>query len=234
MYFRVSGLVSSLGIRVAADDIANTYKDFKAYKDSETVFYLGGPHNLSVEMRNASEEELPQTKRPGPYLVCRATGKWEPESQEVRDAFEALREGRVPNRTESLEEVGRALAQARREGRIWVYNFPWDVLPPSLQDFSNQVAAELRQAAKNAAEALRWRYGILGPPSPYSFRESEWSFDAEQWHALPTRIYGYTEMSPSATVHLTDKGKADTEALLSENLAEPLGNGSVSRSMDAA
>ena len=188
MYFRSSGLVSSLAIRTVNSGGAN------AYEDSETVFYLDGPHEILVEMRNASEEDLPELSRRDRYLVCRVTGKWELPSQEVCDAFEALSEGRVPNRTESLE------------------------------DFSEQVAAELSEAAKKTAEALRWRYRILGPPSPYSHRESEWSFDGGQWHALPTRIYGHSEMRPNVTVHLTDKGKADTEALLSEELAEPLGH----------
>src|SRR5688500_3484217 len=108
MHFRSSILVRSLGIRTIANGVANTYQD------SETVLNLGGIHGISVEMSNADEKDVPQVSRHELYLVCQATGKWEPSSQEVRNAFEALGAGRAPNRTESLEELQRGLEDAWR------------------------------------------------------------------------------------------------------------------------
>jgi hypothetical protein len=218
MHFRSSILVHSLGIRTIANGVANTYQD------SETVLYLGGAHEISVKMRNADEEDVSQLSNHGLRLVCQATGKWEPSSQEVRTAFEALSEGRVPNRTESLEELQRELDDAVEEERISGYSFPWDVLPSSLQDFINHVASELRQAAIKSAEALRWRYGILGPHSPYSSWEPEWSFDGEQWHTLPHAIQVQVRVESAGTVHVIDEVKADVEVLLSQDVAEPLGH----------
>ena len=177
-----------------------------------------------MKMRNADEKDVPQVSGHELHLVCQATGKWEPSSQEVRTAFEVLSEGRVPNRTESLEELQRELDDAVEEGRISGYILPWDVLPASLQDFINHVASVLHQAAKRSADALRWRYGILGPHSPYSSWKPEWSFDGEQWHALPQNLQLQAEVVPTNTVHVTDKGKADAEALLSQEVPEPLGH----------
>jgi hypothetical protein len=218
MHFRSSIRVHSLGIRTIANGVANTYQD------SETVLYLGGAHEISVKMRNADEKDVSQLSDHELRLVCQATGKWEPSSQEVRTAFEALSEGRVPNRTESLEELQRELDDDVREGRISEYSLPWDVLPASLQDFINHVASELHQAARKSAEVLRWRYGILGPHSPYSSGASEWSFDGEQWHALPKNLGLQVQLESAGTVHVTDEVKADVEVLLSQEVAEPLGH----------
>lgn len=218
MHFRSSILVHSLGIRTIANGVANTYQD------SETVLYLGGAHEISVKTRNADEKDVSQLSDHELRLVCQATGKWEPSSQEIRTAFEALSEGRFPNRTESLEELQRELDDAVEEGRISGYSFPWDVLPASLQDFINHVASELRQAARKTADALRWRYGILGPHSPYSSWKPEWSFDGEQWHTLPHAVQLQVELESAGTVHVTDEVRADVEVLLSQEVAEPLGH----------
>jgi hypothetical protein len=218
MHFRSSTFVRSLGIRTIANGVANTYQD------SETVLNLGGAHEISVEMRNADEKDVPQVSMHELYLVCQANGKWEPSSQEIRNAFVALSEGRAPNRTESLEELQRGLEDDYREERISGYIFPWDVLPTSLQGFINQVTSELHQAAKKTADALRWRYGILGPHSPYSSRDSEWSFDGEEWHSLPHAVQIQGEVESTRTVHVTEEVKADAEALLSAGIAESLGH----------
>ena len=216
MSFRCSGFVRSLGIRTTTNNgVANTYRN------SETVLYLGGAHEISVEMHNADNGFPFQHE---PLLICQATGKWEPNSQEIRDAFEALSEGRAPNRTESLEELQRELEEASRKGRIPSYSFPWDVLPLPLQVFINQVTAELHQAVKKSADALRWRYGILGPHSPYSFGNAKWSFDGKHWHALPHGLQARVELMPTSTVHVTDEVSTDTQALLSQEVAEPLGH----------
>jgi hypothetical protein len=217
MHFRYSILVRSLGIKTIVDRVPNSYQD------SETLLCLGGDHEIAVEMRNASEEQISELTGHELYLVCQATGKWEPKSQEVRNGFEALREGRAPYRTESLDERERELKEAFEEGRISGYSFPWDVLPPLLQDFIGQVTAELHQAVKKAADALRWRGGILGPPSPYSSPKAEWSFDGEQWHALPQRLVAHIRVESAGTLFVTDEVKADAEALLSKDLTEPLG-----------
>jgi hypothetical protein len=160
-------------------------------------------------MRNASEDELPQPVAHEHHLVCQATGRWDPSSREIREGF---------------EDAERELERAYKRGQIDGYSFPWDVLPPSLRDFINEVTGELFQATRKVTGALRWRYGILGPHSPYAAQEDEWSFDAEQWHPLPSGMQLRVELGPRATVHVTPDVKADTEALLSAGVAESLGH----------
>lgn len=219
MYFRASSFIHSLGIRTYDNGIANDYEG------SETQFCLGGPHQVVIEMHNANEDELQQSTAHDLHLVCTATGRWEPSSQEIREGFEALTEGRAPNRTESLEEVQREFEQAfEKAGQCRGFSLPWDVLPSSLQGFINEVNAELSQAVRQATDALRWRYGILGPPFPYSSRGGEFSFDAEHWHALPMSLQVHVEVESTGTVHVTPKVKVDTEALLSAKVTESLGH----------
>jgi hypothetical protein len=212
MLFRSSITVGSLGIRTIAAGEA------KPYEESETFFYFGGPHEISVKISNRNPNEGDLTS------VCQSTGKWEPNSQEIRDAFVALSEGRSPDGNGSLEERKHELDEACTEGRISGYSFPWDVLPPSLQGFINQVTAELNLAAKKSVDALRWRYGILGPYSPFSSGGSEWSFDGEEWHSLPHALQVRMEVVSAGTVHITEEVKADAEALLSARITEPLGH----------
>jgi hypothetical protein len=166
MHFRATYLVRELAIRTVDGGVANTYED------SEADFYLGGPHEIAIEMRNASEDELPQPVAHEHHLVCQATGRWDPSSREI----------------------------------------------------INEVTGELFQATRKVTGALRWRYGILGPHSPYAAQEDEWSFDAEQWHPLPSGMQLRVELGPRATVHVTPDVKADTEALLSSGVAESLGH----------
>ena|SRR5215212_2871533 len=124
MHFRSSYLVRALAIRTRDNGVANTYED------SEIAFYLGGPHEVVVRMRNAGEGERHQAQGHEHYLVCEATGRWTPSSPQVQDGFQALREGRVPNRAETLEEAKQEFAQAYKEEQISGYSLPWDALPP--------------------------------------------------------------------------------------------------------
>jgi hypothetical protein len=212
MLFRSSITVSSFGIRTVAGGEANSYED------SEALFHVGGPHEISVTIRNRNSGE-------GRLISdSQATGKWEPSSPEIRNAFEALGDGRSPDGTGSLEERRNELEETQAAGQLSGYSFPWDVLPTSLQDFINQVRAELNLVAKKSVEALRWRYGIIGPYSSYSSGKSEWSFDGEQWHHLPQPVQLHVEVEPTSTVHLTEEVKIDAEALLSAGMAEPLGH----------
>src|SRR5215217_1204096 len=201
MYFRFSCRVQALAIRTYCHyRLGSETLRASTYEDSEAVFYLGGPHEVVVKIRNAGEDELPLPKAHKHYLVCQATGRWDPSSAQIREGFEALSEGRIPNLIESLTEDQRKLLA--------------------------RACSELSVAAEKAAEALRWRYGILGPHSPYSSRRSEWSFDAEQWYAFPShslsKLQVHVELLPTTTVHVTDNVKADTEALLSGGHTEPL------------
>lgn len=208
MYFRSTYLVRELSIRTEDDG------QFKDYEHSELTLCLGEPHDVAVKVQNTENRD---------HLRCEPSSRFEPKPK-IRSALEALREERVPDSEKSLEEAGQETEQKMADGRTSNYSLPWDVLPNYLKNFCSKVDGALGTAVKRTVDVLRWRGAIHGPHSPLSSSSAEWSFDGEEWYALPRNVRMSMLSVSSHTVDVFDSMRADVDALLAQEAVEPLGH----------
>ena len=147
---------------------------------------LGGPHKISVTVRQSVEGEM--AGRRG--LYWRAISEQEPNDR-VKRVLEDLIELRVPEGSQIPDNhEGRWFLEG--EGRLKAKRpLPLSMLPEGTKQFVNDVRTELRQAIYKSVRVLRWRWGLPGSHNPFSGGtiRDQYSLDAETWYSLPATFY---------------------------------------------
>ncbi len=92
--------------------------------------------------------------------------------------------------------------------------------PNHFNDFIRQVHRELSDASRFVVDAIRWRTNTLGPHSPISTRGMSWSRDKAFWHPAPSEFS--VRVDVSSVTHLSEPVLEDIEALVNNNLQEPV------------
>ena len=87
MYFTKSYLVDDLAIRTPVGH------NFGTYAESKLLFRFVETHEVTVRLKNPTEEEMQRGREQGGVLICEASTRLDPNPR-VRAAFEALAERR--------------------------------------------------------------------------------------------------------------------------------------------
>lgn len=188
------------------------------------VFCDEGPHKTSVELRRPTDEEQERTRQI--YAVGIASCEREPTAK-LRDMFEALFDKKLPVGSKKPDEWEEYLLGAAEyldpDGTIKKnLVVPLGLLPQSFQEFSKEVAGELRNHTERIVRILRWRYGQPGPHNPIlSSTPTEWSFDNSTWSILPTQLP--LEIGPLCLIDASLAVHREVNNLVAEGINEPIG-----------
>ena len=165
----------------------------------EAEFTCDAPDRVSVRLRCPTPDEKVQVQRPD-FAVGTTVLEREP-SEKVRAMFESLANNVLPGATPELAD---SVSYVDRDGRIAQdHVVGLSLLPPALQQFVDNVVAEMDDRARRTVHIVRWRCGGQGPHSPLGTRGlgREWSFDGRTWHPLP--LDTRAEMLPSRRIEVT-------------------------------
>jgi hypothetical protein len=146
---------------------------------------FGGPRNIVV-VASAAEDNKDT-------LVLIATAEFEPKENVLR-VFQDLAAGVLPKDSEPYV----TLTVRVEPGESLDKHIPSpDVLPDSFRSYSQMLRDEMSAATRAVASIYRWRTNTY-PPSRrgFSTRGSQFSFDGETWHPIPSLGSGRTWATP--------------------------------------
>lgn len=187
-------------------------------KDAVTLRLAGNPP-IAVTVQFHEDDRQPGTSRL--FVQSRAEKDPPPKAaQAIRD----LAAGVVP--TGVRRDVRRPEfdppAPLPDDGAPLKRTLYFDELPGSLQDFSKSISPVLSGASRRVYELVRWRYGLIGGPRPYSSRGTLWAENDEgPWHPLPEEMSVHVTVA-TAGVPLTDDRVEELQALLDGAAEEPI------------
>jgi hypothetical protein len=152
--------------------------DLWVKKDESFRFAYDVPHEVCVTIRAATSED--KIVRVGD-AYCLATSQVEPDSAST-EIFRRIAANEMVDPTSDLSFVGN---YPRPDGSR-IYLPARSRFPEAFRSFIGAVGSELRDFSYRTVFALRWRMDELGPHSPMSWRDTDWSYDGAFWHPFPT------------------------------------------------
>jgi hypothetical protein len=165
-------------------------------------------HALAIELRTNPDSE---------DIKCTIGAELDPPDS-VRDAFDALTEGRLPT-PPAADEFRPDYVAA--DGTLREHHIaPLHLMPESFRQFAGALSAEMSDAASAALGALRWRSRALGSQRVLSAQPVEWSLDREEWNMLPTSTGVTTIDIPRIEVGADTS--QELQVLLDAGISEPL------------
>jgi hypothetical protein len=154
-------------------------------QDWPIVFDYGGDQGVRVELRRPMRG-TPQEPYGSNDVLCHVELRHALPANHLED-FECFARNEPPpgSRAEGLlaemltSPVGADL-----------YPVPHEMLRPDLRAFLARIEAALFDPVVRTVRVLRWRVAGGGPHAPLHQFAAQWSFDGQDWHALPTNIQG--------------------------------------------
>ena len=181
-------------------------------------FDYDGTTHITVELRlpTPNEQEVGHRKE-NPFGI--ATSSVEPPA-DVATMFASLADHRLPPGSKMTDRWPEYIAP---DGQIKEnYVVPLSLLPQAFQAFTEHIRRELSDHLRRTVHLLRWRYAITGPHNPFGYRSFDWSYDGQQWYAMPTTTYAHIE--EISVLRVSDIAYAEIEALVKDMPGEPIGH----------